>query len=72
MVASTPTDPLAQQLANLAHLAERVASPDFKRGFRASVRARALAAGSTVSYRDAQGRLVQEWPATGRVEVLAE
>ena len=62
----------AQQLDNLAHMAERVASPAFKQEFRNYVRARATAANSFLTYRDAQGRLVQEWPATGRLEVLAE
>lgn len=63
---------IAQQLTNLANMAERVASPEFKQGFREFVRTRAKAANSFLTYRDAQGRLVQEWPATGRVEVLAE
>ena len=61
-----------QQLDNLAHMAERVASPEFKQGFQEFVRARAKAANSFLTYRDAQGRLVQEWPATGHLEVLAE
>ena len=66
------TTTLVQQLDNLANMAERVASPEFTRGFREFVRARAKAANSFLTYRDSQGRLVQEWPATGRVEVLAE
>lgn len=63
---------VAQQLDNLANMAERVATPEFQRGFRASVVARAKAANSFLTYRDKQGRLIKEWPATGRVEVLAE
>jgi hypothetical protein len=61
---------VAQQLDNLANMAERVASPEFKRGFRASVVARAKAANSYVAYLDKQGRLVREWPATGIIEVV--
>ena len=61
-----------QQLDNLAHMAERVASPEFKQGFQEFVRAKAKAANSFLTYRDAQGRLVQEWPVTGHLEVLAE
>ena len=53
-------------------MAERVASPEFKRGFREFVRARAKAANSSLTYRDAQGRLVQESAATGCITVLAE
>ena len=67
-----PTPKVAQQLDNLANMAERVASPEFKRGFREFVRAKAEAANSFLTYRDAQGRLVQEWPGTGRVDVMAE
>ncbi len=63
---------IVQQLNNLANMAERVATPEFKRSFRAFVRARAQSANTTLTYRDTQGRLVQEWPGTGRVEVLAE
>ncbi|MFD1468718.1 hypothetical protein ACFQ48_10820 [Hymenobacter caeli] len=66
------TTTLEQQFDNLAHMAERVASPEFKRSFRDFVRARAQAAHSSLTYRDAQGRLVQEWPDTGRIDVLAE
>ena len=66
----TPT--VAEQLENLANTAERVASPEFKRGFREFVRARAKAANSSLTYRDAQGRLVQESAATGCITVLAE
>lgn len=66
------SDVVLQQLDNLANMAERVASPAFKRSFRDSVRARALGAESFLTYRDGQGRLVQEWPNTGRIEVLAE
>ena len=62
---------LTQQLDNLANMAERVATPEFKSGFRASVVARAKAANSFLTYRDKHGRLVREWPATGRVEILA-
>ena len=62
---------LTQQLGNLANMAERVATPEFKSGFRASVVARAMAANSFLTYRDQQGRLVREWPATGRMEILA-
>ncbi len=62
----------AQQFDNLARLAERVATPEFKQGFREFVRARARQANSSLTYRDAQGRLVQEWPATGRLDILAE
>ena len=62
---------LTQQLGNLANMAERVATPEFKSGFRASVVARAKAANSFLTYRDQQGRLVREWPATGRMEILA-
>ena len=69
---SSPTTVVAQQLDNLANMAERVASPEFKRGFREFVRSRAKAANSFLTYRDAQGRLVQEWPSTGRLEILAE
>ncbi len=53
-------------------MAERVASPEFKRGFREFVCSRAKAANSFLTYRDEQGRLVQEWPRTGRLEILAE
>lgn len=63
---------IAKQLDNLANMAERVATPEFQRGFRASVANRAKAANSSLTYRDQQGRLVREWPATGRLEVLAE
>ena len=70
MSLAAPT-PIDQQLDNLANMAERVESPEFKRGFREFVRNRARAANSFLTYRDAQGRLVQEWPNTGRVEVLA-
>ena len=62
---------IEQQLHNLANMAERVATPEFKRGFRASVVARAKAANSFLTYRDQQGRLVREWPATGQIEILA-
>lgn len=62
---------IEQQVNNLANMAERVATPEFKRGFRASVVARAKAANSFLTYRDQQGRLVREWPATGRIEILA-
>lgn len=61
---------VAQQLDNLANMAERVASPEFKQSFRAGVVARAKAANSYVAYMDAQGRLVREWPATGVIEVV--
>ena len=63
---------VAQQLDNLANMAERVATPEFKRSYRAFVRIRAQSANATLTYRDAQGRLVQEWPATGRIELLTE
>ena len=53
-------------------MAERVASPEFKRGFREFVRARAKAANSSLTCRDAKGRLVQESAATGCITVLAE
>lgn len=70
---SSPTAALvSEQLENLANMAERVASPEFKKGFQEFVRARAKKANSFLTYRDAQGRLVQEWPNTGRVEILAE
>lgn len=69
---SPDSDMLTQQLDNLANMAERVATPEFQQSFRASVAARAKAAGSFLTYRDQQGRLVQEWPATGRIAVLAE
>lgn len=62
---------VAQQLDNMANLAERVASPEFKRSFRAGVVARAKAAGSYVAYFDKAGRLVREWPTTGKLEVVA-
>lgn len=71
----TPQDyvqPLAQQLDNLANLAERVSQSEFQHGFQASVVARAVAANSFITYRDEQGHLVRESPATGRVELLAE
>ena len=68
---ATDSNTIAQQLNNLANMAERVATPEFKLGFRASVVARAKAANSSLTYRDKQGRLVREWPATGRVEILA-
>lgn len=71
-ISSSPTVVVAQQLDNLANMAERVASPEFKRGFREFVRSRAKAANSFLTYRDAQGRLIQEWPSTGRLEILAE
>ena len=71
-VSPSPNATVAQQLDNLANMAERVASPEFKQGFRAFVRARAKAANSFLTYRDAQGHLVQEWPGTGRLEILAE
>ena len=71
-ISSSPSVVVAQQLDNLANMAERVASPEFKQGFREFVRARAKAANSFLTYRDAQGRLVQEWPSTGRLEILAE
>ncbi|WP_046244136.1 hypothetical protein [Hymenobacter terrenus] len=70
-ITSSPTALVAQQLDNLANMAERVASPEFKRGFRASVVARAKAANSFLTYRDQQGRLVREWPATGQIEILS-
>ena len=63
---------LAQQLDNLANLAERVSLPEFQHGFQASVVARAVAANSAITYRDKQGHLVRESPATGRVELVAE
>jgi len=53
-------------------MAERVATPEFQRGFRASVVARAKAANSFLTYRDQQGRLVREWPNTGQIEILAQ
>ena len=71
MAAASPApDLIAQQLDNLANMAERVASPEFKRGFRASVRARAGAANSYLTYVDKQGQTVREWPITGLIEVL--
>jgi hypothetical protein len=63
---------VAQQLDNLVNMAERVATPEFKRSFRAFVRTRAQSANATLTYRDAQGRLVEEWPESSRIEVLAE
>lgn len=75
MVSNSPADGatvVAQQLDNLANMAERVSSPEFKQGFREFVRARAKAANSFLTYRDAQGRLVQEWPNTGRIDIIAE
>ena len=71
-ISSSPAVVVAQQLNNLANMAERVASPEFKQGFREFVRTRAKAANSFLTYRDSQGRLVQEWPSTGRLEILAE
>lgn len=73
-MASTSSSPpaVAQQLDNLVKMAERVATPEFKRSFRAFVRKRAQSANATLTYRDAQGRLVEEWPDTGRVAVLTE
>lgn len=69
---STDHDELvAQQLDNLANMAERVASPAFKQSFRAGVVARAKAANSYVAYMDKQGRLIREWPATGIIEVVS-
>ncbi|MDJ0367447.1 hypothetical protein QMK33_20045 [Hymenobacter sp. H14-R3] len=68
---SSPAALVAQQLDNLANMAERVASPEFKRSFRAGVVARAKAVNSYVAYMDAQGRLVREWPTTGVIEVVA-
>ncbi len=62
---------VAQQLDNLANLAERVASPSFKESFRADVVARAKAANSYIAYLDKQGRLVHEWPNTGVIEVMS-
>ena len=71
-ISSTANSELVErQINNLANMAERVATPEFKRGFRASVVARAKAANSFLTYRDQQGRLVREWPATGRIEILA-
>lgn len=66
------TATVSQQLDNLANMAERVVTQEFKQGFRDFVRSRAKAANSFLTYRDAQGRLVQEWPSTGRLEILAE
>ncbi len=63
---------VAEQLQNLADMAERVALPAFRQGFRKSIVARAQAVGSSLTYRDEQGRLVQEWPGTGRIQVLAD
>jgi hypothetical protein len=68
----SPATLVAQQLDNLANMDKRVASPEFKQGFQEFIRARAKKANSFLTYRDAQGRLVQEWPNTGRVEILAE
>ena len=68
---ATDSEVLTRQLGNLANMAERVATPEFKSGFRASVVARAKAANSFLTYRDQQGRLVREWPATGQMEILA-
>ena len=65
-------DTVTRQLANLDNMGERLAAVAFKQSFRAVVRARAQAAGSTVSYRDGQGRLVQERPDTGAITVLTE
>ena len=65
-------DTLEQQLAHLANMAERVATPEFQQGFRASVSARAKAAKSFLTYRDQQGRLVREWPESGRIEVVGQ
>lgn len=62
---------LVQQLDNLANMAERVATPEFQQGFRASVAARASAVKSFLTYRDQQGRLVREWPDSGQIEVLS-
>lgn len=53
-------------------MAERVATPELQRDFRESGAARAKAANSYLTYRDQRGRLVREWPATGRVEILVE
>ena len=63
---------IAQQLENLVNMAERVATPGFKQGFRAFIRARAGAANSSLTYRNEQGQLVREWPSEGTVEILAE
>ena len=67
-----PDSDVVMQLDNLTNMAERVASPAFKRSFRDFVRVRAQKANSFLTYRDAHGRLVQEWPNTGQIEVLAE
>ncbi|MBC6612485.1 hypothetical protein H8B15_16290 [Hymenobacter sp. BT507] len=72
MESAPNTGSVAQQLDNLANMTERVASPEFKRGFREYVHARAKKANSFLTYRDAQGRLVREWPNTNRIEILAE
>lgn len=66
------TREVVAQLQKLATMAERVTLPTFRRGFRESVAARAKAADSSLTYRDEHGRLVQEWPASGRIQVLAE
>jgi|GEM_PF-3958791 len=72
MATKTDSKELLQQLDNLANIADRVAMQEFKQGFREYVRTRAKKANSFITYRNAQGQLVQEWPNTGRVEILAE
>lgn len=46
---------------------QQLASPAFQDAMWAQLRAEAAAAGTFLSYRDAQGRYVHEYPATGQV-----
>ena len=46
---------------------QQLDSPAFQDAMRAQLRAEAAAAGTFLSYRDEQGRLLHEYPATGDV-----
>ena len=46
---------------------QQLDSPAFQDAMRAQLRAEAAAAGTFLSYRDEQGRLLHEYPATGEV-----
>jgi hypothetical protein len=59
-----PTDFLSSPVTDFL---QQLASPAFQDAMWAQLRAEAAAASTFLSYRDAQGRYVHEYPATGEV-----
>lgn len=64
---ATPSD-LNTELHNLEQMATVVGTPAFKQSLRSLLVAEAAASQASLTYRNASGRLVQEWPASGKVQ----